>query len=57
MVVLTLANLVVTVMRFVAMRLWVFARPAAAAWRKGQRPTADGGDWLGRSAEADPCLG
>ena len=31
MAVLTLANLFVTVMRFVAMRLWVFVRPAAAA--------------------------
>ncbi len=37
MVVLTLANLFVTVMRFVAMRLWVFARPASAGRRRALR--------------------
>ena len=35
MVVLTAANLFVTVMRFVAMRLWVFARPGLSARASG----------------------
>ena len=35
MVVLTLANLAVTLMRFVAMRLWVFVRPTVSAEATG----------------------